>query len=105
MEPLSEILLASALATEKVTDASVPRAAADTTYAWLRQPRVIADAVVLLLLIFGGINWLNEPSERKGAKMPSPLGRVAIMQQAQKQTEEIERRQMLAKRLRRVESA
>src|SRR2546430_17072305 len=64
-KPLSEILLASILATEKTTETQAATPAGITTYSWLRQPKIIGGAIVLLLLIFGGINWLNKASEKR----------------------------------------
>ena len=84
-KPLSEILLASVLATDSAPKAAPPVSAADLT--WLRQPKVIGAAVVLLLLIFGGINWLNQASEKRKADAAAAQEKT-MMEQAQKQAEE-----------------
>jgi hypothetical protein len=86
-KPLAEILLASVLATDKPT--ATPSRGRDFTanYPWLREPKVIGGAVVLLLLIFGGINWLNKASEKRKEEAAAAR-QQAVMQQAQKQAEE-----------------
>ena len=84
-KPLSEILLASVLATEKSAEAPTARPASRTTYSWLRQPKIIGGAIVLLLLIFGGINWLNKASEKRRENAIAAR-QAAAMEQAQKQT-------------------
>lgn len=89
-KPLSEILLASVLATEKPL--APPPSPASGNMAWISQPKVIIGAVVLLLLIFGGINWLNKASESRRADAAAARQRE-MMEQAQKQTQEYARQQ------------
>jgi len=92
-KPLSEILLASVLAGEKAVEAPPPKATAQgTSYLWLRDPKVIGGAVALLLLIFGGINWLNKASEKRREDAVAAR-QAAAMQQAQKQAEEYSRQE------------
>ena len=64
-KPLSEILLASILAVEKTTETQVAhtRLASQLT-PWLRQPKIIGGAIVLLLLILRR-NQLAEQGERE----------------------------------------
>jgi hypothetical protein len=90
-KPLAEILLGSLLATEESTEARVTTPAGITTYSWLRQPKIIGGAIVLLLLIFGGINWLNKASEKRRTAAAAAR-QTAAMEQARKQTEEMIRR-------------
>jgi GYF domain 2 len=89
-KPLSEILLASVLATDKPTATPSPGRDFIANYQWLRDPKVIGGAVVLLLLIFGGINWLNKASEKRKEEAIAAR-QAAAMQQAQKQAEEYSR--------------
>jgi hypothetical protein len=91
-KPLSDILLASVLATDKAT--ATPSLGRDfiAKYPWLRDPKVIGGAVVLLLLIFGGINWLNKASEKRKEEAIAAR-QAAAMQQAQKQAEEYSRQE------------
>src|SRR5580765_939918 len=89
-KPLSEILLASVLAAEKPSQAPVAGPATNTTYSWLSQPRVIGSAVIVLLLTFGGINWLNKASEKRHEDAIAARQATA-MEQAQKQTEKFAR--------------
>ena len=83
-KPLSEILLASVLATEQPSQAPVVAPGTNLIYSWLRRPRVLGGAVVLLLLIFGGINWLNKASEKRHEDAVAAR-QAAAMEQAQKQ--------------------
>jgi hypothetical protein len=82
--PLSEILLASVLAAEKLAEAPAATPDRNITYPWLRQPKVIGGAIVLLLLTFGGINWLNRASDKRHAEAAAAR-QAAVMEQAQKQ--------------------
>jgi hypothetical protein len=83
-KPLSEILLASVLATDNRAAAPAPTPDFVTSYPWLRDRKVIGGAIVLLLLIFGGINWLNKASEKRRADAAAAR-QAAAMEQAQKQ--------------------
>lgn len=89
-KPLSDILLASVLATDKPTATPSPGRDFTANYPWLRDPKVIGGAVVLLLLIFGGINWLNKAGEKRRADAAAAR-QTAMMEQAQKQAEEYSR--------------
>jgi hypothetical protein len=91
-KPLSEILLASVLANGSATAAPPPRPDFTASVPWLRDPKVIAGAVVLLLFVFGGINWLNKASEKRRADAAAARQRE-MMEQAQKQSEEYSRQQ------------
>ena len=82
-KPLSEILLASLLATEKPTETPGPPGPT-VDMSSFRRPQVIVGAIVLLLLIFGGINWLNKASEKR-REDAAVARQAATMQQAQKQ--------------------
>jgi uncharacterized repeat protein (TIGR03803 family) len=83
-KPLSEILLASVLATDKPTATPSPGRDFIANYPWLRDPKVIGGAVILLLLVFGGINWLNKASEKRREDAVAAR-QAAAMEQAQKQ--------------------
>ena len=83
-KPLAEILLASVLATDNRTATPSPGRDLTANYPWLRDPKIIGGAVVLLLLIFGGINWLNKASERRRENAIAARQATA-MEQAEKQ--------------------
>jgi GYF domain 2 len=83
-KPLSEILLASVLATDNRAAVPAHIPAPIARHPWLRDPKVIGSAIVLLLLIFGGINWLNKASEKRHEDAVAAR-QAAAMEQAQKQ--------------------